>query len=322
MRYARYGNGVVTQHTFNQNNGLVESIVSGKHSGNINQLKGNIQDLEFGFDSLGNVHYRKSQRAGSNENLEEEFSYDGLNRITGSVTTGLSLTPRIKEYEYDVYGRITYKSDIKNNGELKYQRTNGAGFHAVTQADGKTYRYDSYGNMTQRGNQSIAYDVFNKPIKIENTQFFYGPDHARFKQVNGSITTYYVNGGQYEEVRWGSNTVKKSTVGDYYFRTTKNNVVTERYLHRDHLGSVEAISSASGSFINRLSFDVWGKRQQADWGTGDPTHGRWEGYDHITRGYTGHEHLNHLGLIHMNGRVYDPTIGRFLSADPVVKNAH
>jgi len=38
------------------------------------------------------------------------------------------------------------------------------------------------------------------------------------------------------------------------------------------------------------------------------------------RGYTGHEHLDNLGLIHMNGRVQDPTIGRFLSADPFVPN--
>ena len=35
-------------------------------------------------------------------------------------------------------------------------------------------------------------------------------------------------------------------------------------------------------------------------------------------GYTGHEHLDNLGLIHMNGRVQDPFIGRFLSADPFV----
>ena len=34
------------------------------------------------------------------------------------------------------------------------------------------------------------------------------------------------------------------------------------------------------------------------------------------RGFTGHEHLDAVGLIHMNGRVYDPTLGRFLSADP------
>ncbi|WP_216595992.1 RHS repeat-associated core domain-containing protein [Catenovulum maritimum] len=33
-----------------------------------------------------------------------------------------------------------------------------------------------------------------------------------------------------------------------------------------------------------------------------------------SKGYTGHEILGDNGLIHMNGRVYDPNIGRFLSA--------
>jgi RHS repeat-associated protein len=37
------------------------------------------------------------------------------------------------------------------------------------------------------------------------------------------------------------------------------------------------------------------------------------------RGFTGHEHLDGVALIHMNGRVYDPMLGRFLSADPIVQ---
>ena len=40
------------------------------------------------------------------------------------------------------------------------------------------------------------------------------------------------------------------------------------------------------------------------------------------RGFTGHEHLDSVNLIHMNGRVYDPWLGQFLSADPVDGNVH
>ena len=36
-------------------------------------------------------------------------------------------------------------------------------------------------------------------------------------------------------------------------------------------------------------------------------------------GFTDHEQLDAVGLIHMNGRVYDPELGRFLSADPFVQ---
>jgi len=39
-----------------------------------------------------------------------------------------------------------------------------------------------------------------------------------------------------------------------------------------------------------------------------------------SRGYTGHEMLDDLGLVHMNGRIYDPLLGRFLSADIKIQN--
>jgi RHS repeat-associated protein len=34
------------------------------------------------------------------------------------------------------------------------------------------------------------------------------------------------------------------------------------------------------------------------------------------RGFTDHEHIQTVGLIHMNGRVQDPVLGRFISPDP------
>jgi RHS repeat-associated protein len=43
--------------------------------------------------------------------------------------------------------------------------------------------------------------------------------------------------------------------------------------------------------------------------------------DKGNRGYTGHEHLD-FGLIHMNGRVYDPRWGRFLQADPIIQSPY
>ncbi len=37
------------------------------------------------------------------------------------------------------------------------------------------------------------------------------------------------------------------------------------------------------------------------------------------RGFTGHEHVDHADVFHMNGRIYDPTLGRFMQADPIVQ---
>ncbi len=40
-----------------------------------------------------------------------------------------------------------------------------------------------------------------------------------------------------------------------------------------------------------------------------------------SKGYTGHEAVSHLDIIHMNGRIYDANIGRFLQADPFIQQA-
>ncbi len=40
----------------------------------------------------------------------------------------------------------------------------------------------------------------------------------------------------------------------------------------------------------------------------------------MDRGYTGHEHLQGTGLVHMNGRLYDPVLHRFLAPDNYIQD--
>jgi RHS repeat-associated protein len=93
---------------------------------------------------------------------------------------------------------------------------------------------------------------------------------------------------------------------------------------KDHLGSMVAevtitgalnaagqVSAVSLPGVNALvvhGFGPWGNARN----TSKPLA---EG----SRGFTGHEHLADLGLIHMNGRIYDAVIGRFLQADPIIQ---
>ncbi len=111
-----------------------------------------------------------------------------------------------------------------------------------------------------------------------------------------------------------------------------------RYLHKDHLGSITAITDEGGAEVEAFSFDPWGKRRAPTLASliakiGSP----WTSMStyqkgNLTlvasalsstltnRGFTGHEQLDGVELIHMGGRVYDAEIGRFLSADPFVQD--
>jgi RHS repeat-associated protein len=96
------------------------------------------------------------------------------------------------------------------------------------------------------------------------------------------------------------------------------------YWHKDHLGSLIATTDHNGVVTQRYSYDPFGKRRQLtgqydpfgtlvfDWTT-DTNQG-------TDRGYTGHEHLDDVGIVHMNGRLFDPSIGRFMQADPLIQD--
>ena len=174
--------------------------------------------------------------------------------------------------------------------------------------------------------------------------FHYGPDGARyFKKTEwaeetstGGMTTtvtktsrkYYA--GAYEKtVTVGGDTVERTRIGDsvVHVRTTPAGLMPTplsvfEYVHRDHLGSVESVTNEAGEELVVLGHDPYGERRKNDW-TARLTEAEIETLpgahgERVSRGFTKHEHLDRTGLIHMNGRMYDPRLGRFLSPDPIV----
>ena len=84
------------------------------------------------------------------------------------------------------------------------------------------------------------------------------------------------------------------------------------------------MTSAAGAELVALAHDPHGERRKPDW-TRQLNQSEIEALaadhgDRTSRGFTGHEHLDRTGLVHMNGRLYDPLLGRFLSPDPIVAN--
>jgi RHS repeat-associated protein len=181
--------------------------------------------------------------------------------------------------------------------------------------------------------------------------------HLEFDQMSGGVPSHYTRkkiymAGSDAELdyintapsgttpTWQQDTVRvyipapDGTAGAAEFTSTStlNSPTPDRALvyHTDHLGSIESITpwgdttttlatSESGQ-SSRYSYDPWGERRNPGTWNGTPTTTDSGGPDGTTpRGYTGHEMMDGLGLVHMNGRIYDPLIGRMLSADVVVQ---
>ena len=75
-----------------------------------------------------------------------------------------------------------------------------------------------------------------------------------------------------------------------------------------------------GDITARMHFSAFGQRQDlTDWQTPLSSFQFAVLNDITTRGFTGHEQVDSMGIVHMNGWIYDPKLGRMLQADPIVQ---
>ena len=187
-------------------------------------------------------------------------------------------------------------------------------------------------------NLNVTYNAFKSPIEIEETNvdkisFTYNDENQRSTMYYGGFQTvksqrplrkYYSADGTME--------VKENTItntfefvtfigGDGYtapiiLKSDGINPSNYLYLHRDYQGTILAITDDNGTLLEKRLFDAWGSIIKVQNGAGDYL----AGLTVLDRGYTGHEHLQSIGLINMNARLYDPILHRFLQADNYIQD--
>lgn len=317
-----FGNGVVTNKVFNPNTGRISTIKAG--------LNDSVQNLGFTFNTLGNL----TQRVDAVTQTTDDLSYDGLNRLTQAITSNPSLPLNVtKTVTYDAIGNIITKSDV---GTYTYDP---ARVHAVasiapsgTGTVTASYSYDGNGNMLTGRGRTVTWTSFDMVSQITQgtnwVSFTYDSDRARLKQLSSDGSTkYYLNdptsGAMAEKIVGASQSVTWNNYimlgGEMVALKVTGATTQTRYFHKDHLGSIVALTDETGAVVERDSFDAWGQRRTPA-GQDDPIYPGQSITSQITRGYTGHEQLDSVGLVHMNGRIYEPVIGKMMSPDPTVPN--
>jgi RHS repeat-associated protein len=312
------GNGLKTLTAFDSITGVTNRIETGPAGGNT------LQSLQYAWDKIGNVTSRQDLNIGKTET----FAYDNLYRMTQAQVSGATAL----NVSYDQIGNITSKSDL---GSYSYHPTKK---HAVTTAGLLSITYDANGNVATQtnptGTATVSWTAYNLPKLISSSsgrssQFLYGADRQRYKHVavasGVTETTIYIKGLFEKVVRPPFGTEYRHLIqgpeGIIAIHNRKSSGVNEtNYLLKDHLGSTDVITNQAGASVVKLSFSAFGARRKGSTWSGSPTSADQIAIAGTSRlAFTGHEQLDHLDLVHMNGRVYQPLTGRFISADPFVQ---
>lgn len=160
---------------------------------------------------------------------------------------------------------------------------------------------------------------------IYSAAFIYNDDNQRAKmdvtQSGSTILTRWYVGSRYMK-ETASGVTKEYTYigGDAYnapvVAVTQGGTTNYFYLLRDYLGNITHQVNTSNTVVAEYNFDAWGRRRSADdWSYTMDANDLTLFAD---RGFTGHEHLTMFNLVNMNGRLYDPLVGRFLNSDPKI----
>jgi RHS repeat-associated protein len=314
-----FGNGFTTARTYFDDKGSLKSIQTAKGA------EAPVQDLAYEYDAKLNLLSRHD--ALQPQNTTEFFQYDALDRLTCSSFSKASTCPTADSYTYAPNGNLLTKPEIA--GAYAYDPTHP---HAVQTAGADAFTYDPVGNQITRSGTTVTYTAFDMPKAFTPAPgqgaapvtLDYDGDQQRVRKTAGDEVTVYVD-GLYERT---TNT-KTSAVEHRYFVHGSERVVAvvtrssaptseekTRYLHVDNLGSVETVTDQTGSkSAEKRSYDAFGARRNPSWGAAPVAFSSL-----TTRGFTGHEDDEELGLVNMKGRLYDPKVGRFLTTDPIISH--
>lgn len=317
MNEIEYGNGYIVKNNYRESDNTLTDIQQ------IRQSDGqSIVDIGYDYDlDKGILKSRNNRTFGKSE----IFTYDRLSRLLTETVNNIV----VNEYTYDKRGRLTSNAELGkynyNDGDYKLQSIN--------------FNNNGQNINAQRGFADITYNAYRSPLRItvagkDDLQFDYSILRTRY-EMSSSITgkhKFYSSDFAIEITKKDNRTeIITFITGDPYSanyikkETLINGSVSESgnyFLHRDNQGSILAITKASdGTVVEKRYFDAWGNLKamtnaQQQLVTSNPQ------MLFMERGYTGHEHLQNVGLINMNARIYDPVVRKFLSADNLVSDPY
>ena len=250
------------------------------------------------------------------------YEYDAANRLTRENN---QVTNQTVTYEYDVWGNIldkkiyayTTTDDLTGLTYtlVPYAYTNTAWGDQLTSYNGQAITYDNMGNPTSYRGYTFGWrgkQLTSASNGTNSLTFEYNEDGLRQKKTVDNVDTdYFYNGSVLIGMLRGQS--------KFLFSYDANgNVVsvdfngTEYYYLRNAQGDIVKLIDASGASVVEYTYDTWGKEVQTT-GSLAGTLGSFQPFR-----YRGYVYDEETGLYYLQSRYYDPTTGRFISADTLL----
>lgn len=315
-----YPNGAIQQFTYG--NGIVHGMQQ-----NARQLplrvrsSGGVMDHQYVYDASGNAEHIANMLIPGYDAEDRWMTYDGLDRLT-AAGAGMFGGDHWHRFTYDALGNLTswILAGVKDYATYVYDASNRlSNIKNSVGASVVGLAYDVQGNLSNKNGQGYTFDFGNRLRSaaasggaVEAYRYDgYGRRVLSWHSQQGSILSMYSQSGQmlYEENHRASGRTYHDHIylGGSLIATRERHIDTGtstiKFQHTDALGSPVAVTNQSAQVIERTQWEPFGAA------IGKPA------YQGI--GYTGHVMDGATGLTYMQQRYYDPTIGRFLSVDPV-----
>ena len=270
-----------------------------------------LMHYEYLFDTNGDMLQKKETYS----KQEEVYLFDKHNRLNIWRTFEKdTLRKEIFASYDDIFGNITSRSDsdfVFNYGEY------GLSPHALTSIDAPIHGHDKENNYTYTDFKMLE----SASNGVDSIFITYGVDFQRrrmkiFKNDSLILTRYYFS--DYEEEHYADGRVRKidyitGPTGLVGVRISTNGTDSLLHAFTDRFGNLVMLVDGDKNIVDRLAYDPWGARRNPDdWTKPDTARHL------LPRGYSMHEHLDCLGLINMNARIYEPATCSFLSPDPLI----
>lgn len=297
----------------------------------INGSNTDVDRYQYGYDRDGNRLYKDNKVLAS---LSEVYTYDSLNQIAsyklgtlnGTKTDVTGSPSNSQSWAYDAVGNW---DSITTNSTTQTRSANKQ--NEITAVSGATTpTYDNNGNLTtDENNYRFVYDAWNRQTKIKDSSEgvisinrFDGLNR-KIQVVSGTTTTdrVFSSGWQLLEENVESSTSTRNIWSPTYVdalvlrdRDTDNNGSLDERLFalQDANYNVTGIANTSGLIQERYTENPFGAPTFRD-ASGSNLGSSTKAWMIIHQG----GQLDIIGNYDFRNRVFSPTLGRWLTSDPI-----